>query len=183
MTLPGGRGVRFPPDIAPGPPQPGAMDITIAAHIVGTDPEQLSVLRATGIDHHGLPVESFVDTGGGWPLRCCLRDSTIGDELAIVAWSPFSWNGAYRTTGPIVIHARACAQPSDGSFPPEFADRRQVLRAYGADDRLVYDLNRIVEPGEGLAEVVDVLLADPRVEFVQSFSVLSGCYSFTAHRR
>lgn len=149
---------------------------------VGTDLEQLARLRDRGVDHNGVPVESFVDVDGGWPLRCCLRDSRLQDELAIVAWSPFPWNGAYRSTGPVVIHTRACADPADGRFPPQFDERRQVLRAYGTHHRLVYDLNRIVEPAAGLAKAIDEMLLDERVAFVQAYNLLAGCYSFTATR-
>src|SRR4051812_23554195 len=56
---------------------------------------QLAELRDHRIDHGGNPVEIFADVEGGWPLRCCLRDSTAGDRLAIVAWAPFPWCGPY----------------------------------------------------------------------------------------
>lgn len=150
--------------------------------IIGTDQSLLRLLRRTGIDHGGNRVEPFTDEGGDWPLRCCLNRSVIGDRLAIVNWSPFNWRGAYRTHGPIVIHADACPAEPDGSLPARFETRPQILRAYGSDRRLVYELNRLVEPGDGLAAAIDDILADPRVEFVQSFNVLAGCYSFTAQR-
>lgn len=153
--------------------------------ISGLDPEALSRLRATGVDHAGSPVQPFRDDGGGWPLPCCLQDSAVGDLLAIVAFSPFPWDGPYRETGPVVIHAEPCAG-WDGTLPGPFEDRRQVLRAFGADggrDRTqVYDQHRLVEPGTGLLRAIGEVLADPRVEFVQARNVLSQCYSFTASR-
>ena len=158
------------------------MTTLTSAHVIGTDQDQLAELRASGVDHNGQPVEAFIDSDGGWPLRCCLRDARPGDELAIVGWSPFGWRGAYATTGPVVIHARVCPQPADGQLPAEFEDRWQVLRAYGVDHRLVYDLNRIVEPGDGISRNIDEMLADSRVQFVQGYNVLPGCYSFTASR-
>lgn len=152
--------------------------------ISGLDPEALTRLRATGVDHAGNEMQTFHDDGA-WPLRCCLRDSTVGELLAIVAFSPFPWDSPYRETGPVVIHAEACAG-WDGSLPPAFEDRRQVLRAFGADGRRdrtqVYDRHRLVEPGEGLLRSIREVLADPRVEFVQARNVLSQCYSFTAAR-
>ena len=68
-----------------------------------------------------------------------------------------------------------------GGVPAEFAQRRQLLRAYGHDRAQVYDLNRVVEPGDLDAAIVDVL-ADDRVELVQARNMLPGCYSFTATR-
>jgi len=57
--------------------------------IEGLDEEKLAEVRSSGRDHGGNAVEAFVDQDGGWPVRCCLRDSKAGDELAIVAWNPF----------------------------------------------------------------------------------------------
>ena len=154
--------------------------------ITGLDPEDLAALLDSGVDHAGVPVEPFEDTEGGWPLRCCLTDSEIGDRLAIIAFSPFPWASAYRETGPVVVHVDGCHGPTDGSLPPQFAERRQLLRAYGVHDgrehSQVYDLNQIVEPG-GLDEAITAILADDRVELVQARNVLPGCYSFTATRR
>lgn len=181
--------------------------------VASADPDQLDLLRRHGIDHHGLPVEPFVDPDGDWPLRCCLTDSRPGDRLAIVGWSPFPWNGAYRMTGPVVIHADHCprllegaapegAAPEgaasdgaaldgaaldgaalDGRLPAVFGERRQILWAYDGDHLQVYDLARLVEPGEGLGQALAEILVDPRTDLVQSFNVLSGCWSFTARRR
>lgn len=154
--------------------------------ISGLDPEALAALLRAGVDHAGAPVESFEDSEGGWPLRCCLTDSRVGDRLAIVGFSPFPWQSAYRETGPVVVHVSGCPGPPDGSLPRQFEGRRQLLRAYGADGgrehTQVYDLHRIVEPG-GLDDALVELLADERVELVQARNVLPGCYSFTARRR
>lgn len=154
--------------------------------VTGTDPDQLQSLRNTGIDHHALPVTAFVDQDGEWPLRCCLADSRPGDRLAIVGWSPFPWNGAYRMSGPIVIHADFCPQPmqstSLASVPQEFESRRQILRAYDDQHLQIYELGTLVEPSDGLQARLIALFQDPRTQLVQSFNVLSGCWSFTAHR-
>ena len=153
--------------------------------ITGLDPVALAALLDSGVDHADVPVEPFEDTSGGWPLRCCLTDSRIGDQLAIIAFSPFPWSSAYRETGPVVVHVADCPGQSDRSLPPQFAERRQLLRAYGVhggrEHSQVYDLNRIVEPG-GLDEAITAVLADERVELVQARNVLPGCYSFTATR-
>jgi hypothetical protein len=159
---------------------------TTTYEITGLDLEALAALLDAGVDHAGVPVEPFEDTQGGWPLRCCLTDSQVGDRLAIIAFSPFPWASAYRETGPVVVHVDGCPGRPDGALPPQFAGRRQLLRAYGVHDgrdhSQVYDLNRIVEPG-GLDEAITALLADARVELLHARNVLPGCYSFTATRR
>lgn len=175
---------------------------TSSYRVTGTDPEQLEALRRSGFDHHGLALEPFVDdgagSGGGWPLRCCLTDSRPGDRLVIVAWTPFPWSGAYATTGPVVIHADRCPSAQDratyggshqcgtapaGALPAAFEQRSQILRAYDGAHLQVYDLARLVEPGQGLSEALTEILADPRANLVQSFNVLHGCWSFTARRK
>ena len=130
----------------------------------------------------GNPVEPWLDSEGGWPLRCCLTDSKPGDELAIVAWMPFPWRGPYAETGPIVIHARACAGPTGGGVPPQFLERRQLLRPYGHDRRIAYDDIVVVEPDGSLPTVLAQLLADDAIDFVLVRNLLSGCWSFTATR-
>jgi hypothetical protein len=153
---------------------------TASYAITGLDPQRLADLLDAGVDHAGVPVEPFEDTEGGWPLRCCLTDSQVGDRLAIVAFSPFPWVSAYAETGPVVVHVEGCPGAHRGGVPPQFEARRQVLRAYG-QRRQVYELNRIVEPGD-LAAAITEVLADERVELVQARNVLPGCYSFTATR-
>lgn len=151
--------------------------------VLGTDPDQLEALRHSGIDHHGVSVQPFEDAAGDWPLRCCLADSQPDEMLAIVGWSPFPWNGAYRMSGPVVIHADGCPTTPDGVLPPAFEERRQILRCYDGSHLQIYDLAVLVEPGDGLGAALDAIFADPRVELVQSFNVLAGCWSFTAARR
>lgn len=152
----------------------------------GLDALALSHVLARGVDHGGNPVETFIDDEGGWPLRCCLTDSREGDELAIIAFSPFSWRSPYRETGPVVVHAGACPG-HDGRFPAQFEERDQIVRAFGDDsgrvNTQVYDRNRLVRAGDGLARAVEEVLSDPRVREVHVHNVISQCFSFAASRR
>lgn len=134
-------------------------------------------------DDVGARIEPFIDAEGGWPLRCCLCDSRPGDRLAIIGYSPFSWVGPYRETGPVVVHVQGCPG-HDGAFPQHFEHRDQVVRAFGSDagriNTQVYDQNRLVRAGEGLQAVITVVLADPRVREVHVHNVVSQCFNFTA---
>lgn len=155
------------------------------AYFYGVHPDELEQVRSTSVDGLGHEVLSFVDDEGGWPLRCCLTDSAVGERLMIMSASPFPWTSPYREVGPVVVHAEECAG-HDGRFPAEFEQRRQVVRGFGDDAGRrhvqVYDLHRIVEPGEGLQRAVLEVLADERVEFVQVHNVVSQCWSFGARR-
>lgn len=156
---------------------------TVTARVMGLDRRQLDEFWSTKLDHAGNTVESFVDESGEWPLRCCLRDSRPGDELAIVAWSPFPWRGPYAEVGPVVVHAHPCAGAEWGDdVPPQFHGRRQILRPYGKDRRVAYDYIRLIEADNDLAAAIAELLDIEEIDFVQARNVLSGCYSFTVER-
>ncbi len=156
---------------------------TQAIRVVGISDSQLKTFWQTGVDHAGNTAEPFADEQGGWPLRCCLRDSRTGEELAIVAWSPFPWAGPYAETGPIVVHTQPCRPHPDDRLPAQFHDRRQVLRPYSTDRRIAYDHIRVVQPYDDLDADVAALLARDDIAFVHARNVLSGCYSFTVERR
>jgi hypothetical protein len=155
---------------------------TTAPVVVALDPARLAALRAAGADHGGNPLEPFVDDEGGWPLRCCLRDSAVGDRIAIVAWQPFTWKGAYAEMGPVVIHSEACVGYSEGAVPAAFEDRRQLVRPYTADHRIAYDHVRIVEVEESLADAIRAVFGHDEVESALVRNVLAGCLSFEVVR-
>lgn len=107
-------------------------------HVTGIDADQLDAALDDGLDHAKNPIKSFVDDDGGWPLRCCLGDSAPGDEIAIIAWSPFPWKGAYAETGPVVVHTANCPGAPEPKLSGEFDIRPMVLRPYGFNQRIAY---------------------------------------------
>ncbi len=154
----------------------------VGFEITGADAAQLSTLWSAGVDHNGAAVDPFVDGEGGWPLRCCLTDSRPGDDLAIVGWSPFPWEGPFAERGPIVVHASPCPGPAGSGVPPQFLERAQVVRPYGTDRRIAYDHVRLVEAGGGLPGAIAAALSEPAIDFVHVRNVLAGCWSFGARR-
>jgi hypothetical protein len=153
------------------------------ALFTGTDPAELRRVLADGTDHDGNPVEPFTDDDGGWPLRCCLTDSQPGDRIAIIAWSPMPWSGAYAETGPIVVHTDGCDTPGPTPrLPADLDARAMVLRPYGPDRRIAYHRVRHAPAGGSLTDHVEELLAFDDVDFVHGRNVTGGCYSFTATR-
>ena len=150
--------------------------------VVGLDPTRLAAMRAAGVDHGGTPLEPFTDHEGGWPLRCCLRDSLEGERLLLVAWQPFTWTGAFAETGPVVVHAEACAGYDGCTVPAEFEARRQVVRPYTTQHRIAYDLARVVEEHESLADALADVFEHDHVESVLVRNVVAGCMSFQVVR-
>lgn len=150
----------------------------------GIDIELLNQHLAAGVDPGGNRIEPFEATDDGWTLRCCLSDASPGDEIAIVAWSPFPWDGPYRETGPIVVHARPCAgRAPSPTLPPELEARELVLRPYGPDRRIAYDRVAHVSRDESVSDAVVSLLGHPDVTLVHGRNVTGGCWAFAAERR
>ena len=150
----------------------------------GVDRARLVEVLASGVDDGGNPIEPFVDDDGGWPLRCCLAESTGGERIAIIAWSPFDWSGPYRETGPIVVHADPCPTPpiEHTRLPDALDARPMVLRPYSHDHRIVYELVTHLPSGGGSGEHVQRLLDHPDVAEVHGRNWTGGCYAFSARR-
>jgi hypothetical protein len=90
---------------------------------------------------------SWVDDGGGAPLRCCLRNSRAGERVALVSTTPPGPAGAYEETGPVFVHADGCTGPQSPGYPEEFRSRPQVFRAYDADGAIIG--GEVVPAGRG----------------------------------
>ena len=149
--------------------------------ISGIDSAELQRVLAAEVDHGGNVIESFVDENGGMPMRCCLADSEAGDKVAIIAWSPFSWDGPYREVGPIYVHTDSCLS-AEGleALPEDFDQRPMVLRPYGHNKMIAYHRVRHIPAGESLTAHVEELLAFDDVDFLHGRNVTGGCFSFAA---
>lgn len=144
-------------------------------------------------DDSGQPPVLLTDADGGAPLRCCLRPSQAGEQIALVSYAPLRrWAreagaapGPYDEVGPVFIHPAACDGPDGTGYPNWLAAGRRVLRAYGADGRILG--GRLLEadpagspvPAESaLAE----LFADPAVALVHARALEFGCFTFEVRR-
>lgn len=160
-------------------------------------PAVLERLRVT--DDAGLTPEPAVDGEGGAPLRCCLRRSTAGERIALVAYAPLRrWAaatgarpGPYDETGPVFVHARAedCPGPPAGTgLAPALGlhGERRVLRSYDTQGHILG--GRLVrlsaeEAAAGAAEaVLATRFADPGVALVHVRAVEYGCFLYEAVR-
>jgi hypothetical protein len=157
------------------------MSTTAATFLVEAIPATaLAEVRESGYDVAGNPYRPYASGEGGEPLRCCLRPARAGERIALIAYRPPGGAGPYRETGPVFAHASACdGYPAGAGWPPEFRDRRQVLRAYDRSGRIADAvLVEAVDGERGLAR----LLADPRVSLIQSRNVGYGCFMFAVRR-
>lgn len=139
----------------------------------------LDRIRCNGHDDFGNPLVART-SGAGAPLRCCLRLSFEGEQIALVSHRPSSLGGPYAEVGPVFIHAGPCPGFTGSSFPADFADRRAVLRPYDSTGQMLDGV--LAEPGESEGELKR-LFDDPSVALVQVRNVIAGCWNFSVRRR
>jgi hypothetical protein len=152
-----------------------------ALRVEALPPEDLERIRGRGVDDFGNPLVATVDGEGGAPLRCCLREAQAGERVALIAYRPAMVGGPYAEVGPVFIHAEACdGYGEPDQYPAGFRGRRQLLRAYGADGRIVDAA--IAENGDEAEAMCAEFFARPEIEYIHSRNVLWGCYMFTIRR-
>ncbi|MER6126420.1 DUF1203 domain-containing protein [Streptomyces sp. NPDC001795] len=147
-------------------------------------PTVLKELRAT--DDAGRPMIPFADDEGGAPLRCCLRRSEPGEQIALVSYVPLRrWAaetgaepGAYDEQGPVFIHAGECGGP-DGDGRP-FAEAHRTVRRYSAEGHILG--GELVEDPEGFDSAFQNAFDDPDVALVHVRAVEYGCFLYEVRR-
>ncbi len=135
----------------------------------------LADVLSTGRDVSGNAVVHLTASGGE-PLRCCLRDARVGEELVLFGYAPELPPSPYREVGPIFAHGSHCGGSARSDvYPPEWRGRPQVLRAY---DRRGWIRSATMHDGSEPDVVIAELLADPDVVQVHSRNVTYGCFMF-----
>jgi hypothetical protein len=141
----------------------------------------LARIRAAGVDEAGNHLTEQVDASGGSPLRCCLRETTPGERVLLIAYTPPGTRGAYAERGPVFIHAGPCGgYPTPGRYPPGLRHRQQVVRAYDRKGRIADGV--LAADGEHATTVIRDMLARPDVTMVHLRNVGYGCYNFAVRR-
>jgi hypothetical protein len=144
-------------------------------------PATLQELRAARTDEAGNHLSVQVDTHGGAPLRCCLRETTPGERVLLLAYTPPGTRGPYAERGPVFIHAEPCeGYPTPGRYPRGLSHRQQVVRAYDAEGRIADGI--LVSDGPHAMNVIRELFTRPDVAMVHLRNVGYGCYNFAVHR-
>ncbi|MFE6458412.1 DUF1203 domain-containing protein [Streptomyces cinereoruber] len=154
-------------------------------------PAALAALRA--VDDAGRPCVPYTATGGGEPLRCCLRPAAPGERIALVSYAPLRrWAaetgaepGAYDEQGPVFVHAAECGGPAPSEeYPFARPGALRALRRYDAEGRIVG--GRLLElpedPAEGFDRALAEAFADPAVVLVHVRAVEYGCFHFEVRR-
>ena len=153
--------------------------MSTAFRVAALPADELERIRERGVDDFGNALEPETVTGGGTPLRCCLRDAEPGERVVLIAYRPATIDGPYAEVGPVFVHAEACEGYADeGRYPEGFRSRNQLLRAYDARGRQV---ENVVVDGGAAERSITGLLQRPGVAYLHSRNVLAGCYMFAVH--
>ncbi|MGI9157794.1 MAG: DUF1203 domain-containing protein [Marmoricola sp.] len=149
-------------------------------HLHTVDPEAIAAARSTGRDYSGDPV-ARLDTKGGEPLRCCLRNAQPGEQALLLGYRPPLPPSPYVETGAVFVHAAECPGPHPTTrYPADWLGKPQVLRAY--DDRgWIHPASRTHDGADPESAISDVL-AQPGVVEVHSRNIVYGCFMFSATR-
>lgn len=140
------------------------------------DADWVASIRAGGPDAYGLPAEHAVSDGTGNPCRYCLKDIPKGAEMLICAARPFPDPQPYAETGPIFLCAD-CAPYQGKGLPPVLASRKEcLLKAYGANNRIIYGTGQITPTAE-IKDYAKALLSDPKVAYVDARSATNNCFT------
>lgn len=140
------------------------------------DTETVAQLRAGGVDANGQVAERAVSDGAGNPCRACLCDVPKGAAMLICAARPFPALQPYAETGPIFLCADDCTPWRGQGVPPILQTSPDyLLKAYGADDRIIYGTGQIT-PAADLVDYAAVLLGRDDVAYVDVRSARNNCF-------
>lgn len=140
------------------------------------DQTTVDALRAGGPDVYGNVPERAISSGQGTPCRSCLKTIPKGAEMLICAARPFPTLHAYAETGPIFLCAAPCT-PHAGQDTPAIMESYPdyLVKAYDADDRIVYGSGRVTPVAEVPGYAADLLAMDA-VAFVDVRSARNNCF-------
>lgn len=130
---------------------------------------------------NGEPDHAFViaDSSAGYPCRHCLQFAAIGERMVLFPFVSVQLGRPYSETGPIFVHAEACARYSNTStFPAHFRNGRAV-RAYNARRDMIDAA--VVQDDEPEA-VIEKMLENPETDFIHVRSATRGCYTMGIER-
>jgi hypothetical protein len=128
---------------------------------------------------YGFPahLESAEDEA---PCRHCLRTIAPKERRILFTYDRFTGKETLPQPGPVYIHADDCPRyPERGPFPEELRNSPRTVEAYAPGRKLKaqeYVTDGCFEP------VIEKLLADPDVTYLQINSTTAGCFTFRIER-
>ena len=117
----------------------------------------------------------IADVSPGYPDRIELRDAEPGESLLLLNYTHQPADTPYRASHAIfVLESATQAFDQEGEIPPALRRRLLSLRAFDAAHLLV---DADVVHGREVEPVIERLLENPRVQYLQAHYAKPGCYA------
>jgi GrpB-like predicted nucleotidyltransferase (UPF0157 family) len=115
------------------------------------------------------------------PCRHCLHAIAPKDRRILFTYDRFTAKESLPQPGPVYIHADGCPRyPETGGFPEELRNSPRTVEAYARGRKL--KAQEYVSDGR-FEPVIDKLLSNPDVDYLQINSTTAGCFTFRIERR
>jgi hypothetical protein len=135
-------------------------------HLFGLSDEELA---AQGIKRY------VASSSAGYPDRIEMRDATPGETLLLLNYTHQPADTPYRASHAIFVREGAQERYDRTDEIPEVMRRRVLsLRAFG-NDHFIVDAD--VVDGAKAEGVIQRLLDDPKVAYIQAHYAKHGCYA------
>src|SRR5216110_101487 len=148
---------------------------TSTLHIVPLPTEVAEEARRavqSGAEDHTV---IMVDSATGYPCRHCLRWAQPGERVIFFPYASIPPGHPYSESGPIFVHAEPCERYKETAEYPANFRKHRVFRGYNANFNMI---DAEVVNGSEPEVVIEKLLQNPEIAFVDVRSVTRGCYTF-----
>jgi hypothetical protein len=151
-----------------------------SVRVVAIETEIAEQVRATlKAPVYGFPAHQEAGDDSA-PCRHCLRTIAPGARRILFTYDRFTGKESLPQPGPVYIHANGCQRYSENDgFPEELRDSPRTLEAYAPGRRL--KAQEYVSDGR-FEPVIEKLLANPEVDYLQINSTTAGCFTFRIER-
>jgi hypothetical protein len=152
----------------------------IQYHVLGLDDTITGEVRRTMKSPlYGHVAQREVAAGVG-PCRACLRPFRAGEEERVLfTYRPDAGTGSFGAPGPVFIHAEPCERYRGTRFPPALSDFEVIIQAHSSGNRI--PIAHEAKAAE-VDRIVELLLADDAVEYVNVRNATAGCHILRVSR-
>jgi hypothetical protein len=148
--------------------------------IVAIETEIAEQVRATlKAPVYGFPAHLEIAEDSA-PCRHCLRTIAAKGQRILFTYDRFTGKESLPQPGPVYIHADGCPRyPENGGFPEELRSSPRTVEAYACGRKL--KAQEYVSHGR-FEPVIEKLLGDRDVDYLQINSTTAGCFTFRIER-
>lgn len=120
-------------------------------------------------------VRQVVESSPGTPCRVSLQDAEPGERVLLLNYEHLPVTSPYRASHAIFVRENAVeAKPQVNEIPEVLGRRLLSLRAYDSKGMM---LAADVVQGREMQAVIEVMFADPQVEYIHAHNAKPGCFA------